>query len=362
MHDPVVHDVDARRVPPGPNPIHLDGLTILAFAGEADAVRLVTFMPNFPKDLPFIAAPDGRWLLALALPAEARIEYLIEVERHGSLQRMRDPANPDTAANPFGENSVAFGPSYRPPAWSAVEPRARGRVTEFRVVSRALDRRRHHHHLYSPPGALARTPLPLVVVHDGSDYRRFAGLCTAVDALVSAGSIRPVRLALLDPRHRHEEYVGSDAHADHVAAEVVPHLARRVAMAEPLGIMGASLGAVAAWHAAHRHPGLFTRLFLQSGTFAFEPHPALEEPMFRSINRFLSGAEADPGLPGSIVYQSCGRYESLGAWNRRVVAALTAAGAVVTYREAWAGHDWGAWRDHLTDGLRLLYPPLRRPG
>lgn len=325
--------------------------------GPADAVRLATFMPRFPKGIPFTRLDDSTWVLGLRLPHSARIEYLIEIERKNRLTRVLDPLNPDTAANPFGENSVAVGPAYAPPGWVAESPPVTGRVAEIRVQSRVLGGRRHHG-LYSPPGTTSGTPLPLLIVHDGSDYRQFAGLCHILDVLVCRGRIRPLRAALLDPRERHREYVADPRHAAHVVEEVIPHLERRVSLSKPLGVMGASLGAVASWHAAHRYPATFGRILLQSGTFSFGKHPELSKEMHESISAFVAEAVHDCRLGSAKVFQTCGRYESLGEWNRKVHTALAGAGIDCVYTESWAGHDWGAWRDHLEAALTHLYPPV----
>ncbi len=341
----------------GPNPRHVDGVTVLVFDGEADAVRMATFMPRFPKDLTFRRIKGTTtWVLGLRLPATARIEYLIDVERSGRTSRRLDPLNPWMAGNPFGRNSVAWGPEYAPPGWVMRASPVRGRVGEIRVQSRALEGRRHHS-VYSPPGSLATTPLPLLVIHDGTDYRRHAQVCDALDVLIGRGSMRPVRAVLLDPRERHTEYIADPRHAAHVVEEVIPHVERRYATVRPFGVMGASLGAVAAWHVAHSAPAVFGRLFLQSGTFARGQHPELSNEMHRSIARFVKAALDDPKLGSSRIFQTCGRYESLGEWNRHVHEGLQASGIDCTYVESWAGHDWGAWRDHFKMGLAALYPP-----
>ena len=340
----------------GPNPQHIDGLTVLRFDGEATAVRLATFMPRFPKEIPFRKIAARTWAVGLRLPATARVEYLIETEDSGRTSRRLDPANPQMAGNPFGANSVAWGPDYRLPAWMRRPSPVSGRVTEIRVQSKAFEGRRHHS-VYSPPGALASTPLPLLIVHDGTDYRRYSGLCDALDALIGSGSVRPVRAVLVDPRERHREYIADARHTSHIIEEVVPHVERRYATVKPFGVMGASLGAVAAWHVAHTAPAVFGRLFLQSGTFARGRHPQLSNEMHQQIARFVTSAMESPVLGSARVYQTCGRYESLGQWNQVVSDGFKSAGIESIYAESWAGHDWGAWRDHFETGLAALYPP-----
>ncbi len=316
---------------------HIGDLTRIEYRGRADRVRLATFMPRFPKALAFEPVEGDIWRLDLDLPPTARIEYLFDVEVGGEHHMFRDADNPETAPNPFGVNSVATGPRYRPPVWREADPHD-GTVSEIRVGSLAYGGRRHHH-VWTPPGHTVDSPLPLLVVHDGSDFLHFAGLGRCLDWMVGAGRIEPRRLLLHDPRARHDEYVGSHRHVAHVVEEVLPHVRRRFDVRGPIGLMGASLGAVAAWQVAHEAPEEFDALFLQSGTFAFDPHPELTPEMQRSISAFVDRAE-NTLLPMRVAV-TCGRYESLIDWNRRVAESLSSAGCTVGFEESWAGHDWG---------------------
>ncbi len=323
------------------------------YDAPADRVELATFMPRFPKDIGFSPDPAGGWCLEIPLPHTARIEYLLRVWEGGQSRLILDPANPETATNPFGETSVVTGSGYHPPRWLEDHPEP-GSVTEIRVSSRVLAHRRSHH-IYHPAGHADSEALPLLVVHDGTDYRVHADLLRALDSLIGSGAIQPLRAVLLDPRERHIEYVGSVAHARHVLDEVLPHVARRVKVKAPFGIMGASLGAVAALHVARHRPGVFERLFLQSGTFAQGPHPELSPEMTASIREVTRTVLKDARLDGAWVYAGCGRYESLIDWNRSLMASLADQFMDVTFVETWSGHDWGAWRDHFEPGLRFLY-------
>ncbi|HEY5684782.1 MAG TPA: alpha/beta hydrolase-fold protein [Acidimicrobiia bacterium] len=319
---------------------------------RATAVRLRTFMPGFPPALDFTHRGDA-WSLELELPADARLEYRIEVDDGRGTHSILDPDNPRSAANPFGENSVHVGPAYPYPDWTTCgDPR--GDLREIRVHSRHLGGRRHHV-MYSPPGLGPEDPAPLLVVHDGSDYVRYAGLPACLEAMIAAGRIPRLRVLGLNPRVRHQRYIASDQHADHVVEEVIPHVRERVSVSNRVAIMGASLGAVAAWHTSWRHPGFFSALVLQSGTFALEPHPELDDPMYRSISRFMRAALEDPRTDAMAVMQSCGRWESLIDWNRTVAAALSPRSAAHSFVETWTGHDWGAWSGTMDIGLEMAF-------
>jgi enterochelin esterase-like enzyme len=319
----------------------------LVWHGRADGLAVKTFMPRFPHHLPMRSAPDG-WWVDIHMPASARIEYRFEIRRGDRYETTLDPANPVVATNPFGETSVLFGSTY--PRLSGGDDLIGWRHSEFRVQSVVFGARRHHH-LLSPVGVPDRKPLPLLVLHDGSDYRKHAGLEDVLGAAVSAGRLPPLRVVLLQPRKRNVEYAADPRHAGHVVDEVLPHLRARIGIGTRRVIGGASLGAVASWHVAHSHPGVFTGMALQSGTFAVGPHPELPSEMASPIESFLRQAYLDPRAAKISVGQTCGAYESLVDWNRAVAGLLEEAAASHRYVERWTGHDWGAWSDTLVDAV-----------
>lgn len=340
------------------SPIYDGPHAIIWWQGLAERVLLRHYMPNFPDPGSFERVPGGdRWFLRLTLEPRARIEYLLGVERDGHMVEIQDPGNPLRATNPFGENSVAYGPGYKRPPWTVPAPdRPQGRISSVRVAS-SLWRRRVHHRLYLPPGHQAGRRYPVLVIHDGSDYLRFAALAAVFDNLINDGVVRPLVAVLTDPVVRHRDYGADPIHARHLVKELLPHLSRRQVISEDpaeAGIMGASLGAVASLHAAWRYPGRFSRLLLQSGSFAdrlSSLYPA-DGPIVSFVQNFFRR----PNLAGATVYVSCGRYEGLIDRNRRLAPILSASGNDLRYDEAPDGHHWEAWRDRLRNGLTHLFP------
>ena len=130
-------------------------------------------------------------------------------------------------------------------------------------------------------------------------------------------------------------------------------------IARPEGrcLMGASFGAVASLSTAWRYPGLYGRLLLQSGSFAFtdigQSHRgATFEPGVAFVNAF----RAQPIKGADRLFVSCGTYESLIYENRSLVPLLQTTGMEVRYVEARDGHNWENWRDRLRDALTWLFP------
>jgi enterochelin esterase family protein len=121
--------------------------------------------------------------------------------------------------------------------------------------------------------------------------------------------------------------------------------------------MGASFGGVAALHAAWRHPQLFRRLLLQSGSFAFSDLGRHRRTaVFDPVARFMNAFREDAGELAGKIYMSCGVYESLIYENRSLVPRLQTQGIDVRFEEVRDAHNWENWRDRLRSGLSWLFP------
>lgn len=205
--------------------------------------------------------------------------------------------------------------------------------------------------------------LPLLLVHDGSDYVRQAALVHWAGAMIESGALAPFRVALLPHGERNEWYSASAAYGRSLCRRVVPALREAFPVSgRPVG-MGASLGALAMLQAQRAWPGTFGGLFLQSGSF-FVPRFDRQEsgfPRYGRIVRFVRGVlrttiHADP-VP---VVMTCGREEENLRNNRLMAGALRAQGYEVTLAEVTGGHDYASWRDalypHLTSLLARAWP------
>jgi enterochelin esterase family protein len=342
------------------SPVVDPGGVTFVYRGDADAVNLRCWIHGLPASQPFERAAEDLWLLRVELPANSRIEYKFEVVRDGHKEWILDPLNPLQAADPFGANSVAQGHGYVRPDWTVADRAARpGTIEEIALRSAALDDDRHVA-VYVPARFRRSRRYPLLVVHDGLDYLRYANLQAVLDNLVHRLEIPPMIVALAQSPDRLTEYAGHDGHARFVADELPALLERDFPLhpsAAARGLMGASFGAVAALHAAWRHPGRFGRLVLQSGSFAFADighhrRSATFDPVARFVNEFRQR----PGRPAERMYLSCGIYESLIYENRSLVPLLRQHGIEVRYEEVRDGHNWENWRDRLQSALTWAFP------
>ncbi len=342
-------------------PIVEGGSVTIVYQGHADAVAMRHWIQGLPSSQP-LQRMHGTdlWFVVLDIPAGSRIEYKLEVTERGHSRLIRDPLNPHLANDPYGANSVVHGAGYEIPAWTLPNPEARpGHLEELELTSRAFgDRRRAQ--VYVPARYREERRYPLLVVHDGGDFLRFAGLQTVLDNLIHRLEIAPMIVALIDSDRRLVEYANDERHARFLHDELVPALEKRypiVASPSARGLVGASFGAVASLSAAWAHPGYFGNVFLMSGSFLFTDIGEHDGgPAFDPVVEFVNAFRANPGRPAERLYITCGMYESPIYLNRSLVPLLQATGMDVRYTESRDGHNWENWRDRMREGLSWLFP------
>jgi enterochelin esterase family protein len=331
------------------------------FRGEADAVNLRHWIFGLPSSQAFLRTEGtDLWHLTIDLPERSRVEYKIERVEGENHQWLMDPLNDRVAHDPYGTNSVCYGRGYETPAWVLPDDEARpGTLEEIAVHSKVFGERRGVQ-VYLPARFHPRGRYPLLIVHDGSDYLRYARLKTVLDNLIHRLEISPMVVALTASPDRLNEYAADPRHADFLADELLPVLAERYPLIDrpdSRALMGASFGAVAALSAAWRRPGLYGGLLVQSGSFAFSDIGEHGRgPAFDPVAQFVNTFRENPGHPCDKVFVSCGIFESLIYENRSLVPVLQAAKMELRYVEARDGHNWDNWRDRLREGLSWLFP------
>ncbi len=328
------------------------------YLGEADAVALQHQMDGYSPLPPFVGEARGVWWLTIQLPDEARVEYRIAVTRRGRRRAILDPMNRARARNPFGSNSVVTGPEYKPPAWATPGPGGlRGDWAELSLDSDHFDATKTVP-IYATPGSTDGRA-PLLVVHDGTEYFEYAALGAVLDNLALQGTIDPPVVALTNPGLRAGEYTGDDRHAGHIVGEVLPAVEREFRIDPQRRVAaGASLGGVAALHAAWSHPGVFDGLILQSASVvtAMDGRHGRGR-VFAPVAAFMARLASDPRPEmASRVHLSCGRYDGLYRDNLQFRRLLAGWGVDVGWEEAPDGHNWENWRDRLRSGLEFALP------
>lgn len=348
-----------RRHPVGAARRMLRRVPVLRFPDAEHAladVRLVTDLWKREPPRPY-ARVNGGWELELAALPVDRLEYQLDLVRaDGSHERALDPAAP-TVEEPFGSKSVLETAAYRPPGWLGVESPP-GTIRPLDLRSDRLGGSVEGL-LWCAPGLTPDEPAPLLVVHDGPEYARFSALDRYLAAAVAHGALPRLRAALLAPVSRSEHYSASALYARALARDLVPAL-ERLAPTPGRGYragLGASLGALALFHAHRRHPELFGALALQSGSFFRRRLDGQERwfDRFDRIDRFVRAIETTALWPDAVpVALTCGTGEENLANNRTLAAVLAAQGYPVHLHEVRDGHTWTCWRDGLEAALGRL--------
>jgi enterochelin esterase family protein len=170
----------------------------------------------------------------------------------------------------------------------------RGTVRSERVVSRVLqgnlpgDPHARDLYLYLPPGYKSgKDRYPVAWCLSGftgrgrmllNDNPWTPGIADRMDALLAAGSAKPMILALPDcfTHLGGSQYVNSPGlgnYEDHVIEELVPFVDSRyrtLAASEHRGVIGKSSGGYGALMLGMRHPGVFQAVVCHSGDIHFE--------------------------------------------------------------------------------------------
>lgn len=309
---------------------------------RADGVRLWTDL-DLGADTA-MRPTDAGWELEVPLPSLDCLEYLFDVAGQGMVT---DPGNPELKDGAFGPHSFLALPSYREPRWLGLEPvpGVRREVASDAVV-------------WQPESASDGDRLPMLVAHDGPEIDAFGELTRYVAALVGAGDLPPMRVALLAPGARDDRYAAEPAYPALLARTAVPRLLRRFPSDHPPVLSGQSLGALAALHVAWSEPGLFGGLLLQSGSF-FTPDLDAQESgfsRFAEVTGFVATVHAAGRAPAGLppIAMTCGTAEENLANNQAMRADLQRLGADIRWGEARQGHTWTCWRDLLDPHLTRL--------
>ena len=330
--------------------------------GQADAVAIEHRVVGLaaPLALRRLRGSD-LWYATVTLPRGARVEYRVLIRRGTDVESVLDPLNPREASGPLTTSSVLEADGYATPQWAIADPAVvPGALTDVTVPSRHL-KRDVRVNVYAPARAGKRDRLPLVIVHDGTDYLKYAGMGTVLDNLMGRRLMADSVVAFVDPADRFVEYGANFRHSRFLTKELVPKLERTLPVrGDPAGrvLMGASLGAIAALTAATQAPGFYGGLLLQSATFVYSMSGlrAGLDPKLDTVVKFVEGIREHPTLVAGRIFQSIGAFEPSAARNRAMATTLRAMATQLRVEEGLDGHTWVGWRDRLLDGLTWLLP------
>ena len=230
-----------------------------------------------------------------------------------------------------------------------------GTVVRVEVPSRHLGETREVN-VYLPHNYTPLYKYPTLYVNDGADYMMMGRMITLLNQRFEDRHARRFLVVFVpvDKAQRYEEYSPKggkhDAYVRFFADELVPAIEEQFAafpMGPARGIIGSSLGAVAALHTLLAYPRKFHYLALQSGAFGDKSFQAVAErrdlatvPVYQVV-----------GLQEDKFESASGRILDLLAANRHMRDLLQGHGGTVDYAEYDADHTWGFWQDDLPRAL-----------
>ncbi len=344
------------------SPLVEPGALTFLWRGEAQAVLLLRWIHAGVDTQSFIRLPNSDlWHLRIPVQDGGRFEYKLNVIGAQREHWILDPRNPQRAADPFGQNSVAMTHGYKRPDWSIPRGAPSGSLEKIAIKSEVFGTTRREQ-VYLPHGYSPNQPYPLILVHDGGDYDDYAELSVSLDNLIAVGDIPPVIAVLSEAGDRMSEYARGRRHARYIVGELLPAIEAQYAVSDAPSnriLLGASLGAVASLATAFRFPGVFGGLILKSGSFILDPAKlrGREHPVFHRVARLLKAMQRAPALPFTRAFVSTGELEGLADENRALADALRQQGVAVRFQSSWDGHHWHNWRDQLRDALMWVLGP-----
>ncbi len=342
-------------------PLVEPGRVTFVYRGQAEEVYLRRWIAGLStaQALEPLEGSD-LWALTMELPEKSRFEYKFEVVAKGERQLVLDNLNGVLAHDPFGANSVCQGYGYERPGWTLHDPEARSGILDTLKFASNTFQDTRELEIYLPARFRRSRAYPLLVVHDGLDYLRYADLKNVLDNLIHRLEIPAMIVVLTQSPNRLVEYTGNEQHARFLSEDLLSAVAAKFPLLDDRnarGLVGASFGAVAALHAASRYPRTYGQLLLQSGSFAFSDLGHHKKgPIFDPVVRFVNEYRNHPFALAEKIYMSCGMYESLIYENRSLVPLLQDQGMQIFFEEARDAHNWENWRDRLRQGLTWLFP------
>ena len=293
---------------------------------------------------------SGLWFFSAELPADARMEYLLEIDGG---EGITDPLNPQEEVGGLGAKSVVTMPGYTQPAYVQQHPGTpMGRLSHNQAIHSRRLGYAVHYRVYTPAGYANLERLPVLYVTDGHDFLAFGKMRTALDNLIAGGSVCPIIVVFIDPRDTHSgenlrevQFLSNPAYHEFIEGELVPAIDRAY-RSEPSAagrvIMGASYGGT--------HAASFILAHHRSFGGAAMLSPALWYNDAGLIEEFRVGKK----LPLKL-YISTGTYNDTEVHARLMRDVLVEKGYELRYTETNEGHSYATWRGMFRELLEYFF-------
>jgi enterochelin esterase family protein len=169
-----------------------------------------------------------------------------------------------------------------------------------------------------------------------------------VDYLIHQGTIPSLIVVMVPPVQRTAEYQMNSAFVDFFVTEVVATIDGRYRTRpspECRGLIGDSLGGLAAIYVAFSRPDVFGKSAGQSGAYFDSMITLVRDNPKRDVVFHLDIGTYETGVSGV----------SLLDLNRRMREVMVEKGYSLQYLEVHEGHSWGSWRARIDEALKFFW-------
>jgi enterochelin esterase family protein len=340
-------------------PFIVEDSVAFIFYGKAISVSWMGDFNGWGYDKTFISTGvnvkgTSIWILKAKFPKNARLDYKILVDGNNWIL---DPSNPHQQWSGVGGGSA--NSELRMPDWKeSVEQQAKqvehGTIKSDILINSKILHYQVTYSIYLPAGFQKLGQLPVIYVTDGYEYLhpQLGNMTTVLDNLIAEKKIKPIAAVFVDHREpinrsnnrRMQELAMNTQYLDFFTNELIPEIERNFPvskLASERGIMGTSMGGLAATYFAFTRPGVFGLVGIQSPAFWTKPQ----------IYQLCTNQVA----PSIKISMTSGVINDTSKESRKMKEVLEANSCIYHYREVNEGHSWGNWRNLIDDVLIDLF-------
>jgi len=340
-------------------PFIVEDSVAFIFYGKANSVAWMGDFNGWGYDKTFISTGvnvkgTSIWILKAKFPKNARLDYKILVDGNTWIL---DPSNPHQQWSGVGggsANSELRMPDWKESGEQQVKQVEHGTIKSDILINSKILHYQVTYSVYLPAGFEKLGKLPVMYVTDGYEYLhpQLGNMTTVLDNLIAEKKIKPIAAVFVDHREpvnrsnnrRMQELAMNTQYLDFFTNELIPEIERNFPvskLASERGIMGTSMGGLAATYFAFTRPGVFGLVGIQSPAFWTKPQ----------IYQLCTNQAA----PSIKISMTSGLINDTSKESRKMKEVLEANSCIYHYREVNEGHSWGNWRNLIDDVLIDLF-------
>lgn len=333
-----------------------DSTVVLLYQGSAEKVQMIGDLNywTYPATFQKIDGTDLSFL-RLNIRQNSLLEYWLIVDG----QTQIDSLNQYKVKNEFGFASQVV--NHKKPMLRSQNHDSDDHLYKTYLVPRSNNKYLKIH-IYLPPGYNDYENFPLILFLDGKNYIDYGETPAIIDDLIAKGKIQDIVAVFVEIGFDIESNQSVAAFFDEtgniISGEMMGYLENRFSIVnnpEDRVLVGKSITGGAAVLAVLENPNIFGNSFCQSGYLTAE-------------NRLLEKNLAQSRHSNTHFYFQIGIYErnvshliippdetDFYEETRAFVARMKKSRFSVKLEEFSAGHSWGNWKNHLSNGLVYFF-------